>query len=212
VNAKYIHLDVDDDGIGIYKKIKEAFQLMDERQAAVELAKGKCTTAREKHTGQGIFFTSRVFDQFKIFSNRLVLRHQLEPDDWSIENCEDEVCGTRVCMKLSVFTERTVKEVFDHYASEDEDYEFTKTNVPLSLAQYGKESLVSRSQAKRVLARLEEFKEVVFDFEGVEFVGQAFADEIFRVYRRNHPEAQLDYVNANEQVGKMVRRALSSKT
>ena len=112
--------------------------------------------------------------------------------------------------RLALSTNRTTKEVFDRFASEDDDYEFSKTAVPLSLAKFGKEALVSRSQAKRILTRLEEFKEVDLDFEGVEFVGQAFADEIFRVYQRNHPELHLGYSNAITQVEKMIRRAMGS--
>ena len=57
-----------DDGIGIFRKIKNACNLDDERHAVLELAKGKFTTDPENHTGEGIFFTSRCFDLFNIFS------------------------------------------------------------------------------------------------------------------------------------------------
>ena len=62
----------------------------------------------------------------------------------------------------------------------------------MKLARYGNENLISRSQAKRLLARLEKFKIVMLDFEDVATIGRAFADEIFRVFTNNHPEIQCD--------------------
>ena len=56
------------------------------------------------------------------------------------------------------------------------------THIPLRLAEYGEDNLVSRSQAKRVLARVDRFEEVILDYSGIRAVGQAFADEIFRVF------------------------------
>lgn len=86
--------------------------------------------------------------------------------------------------------------------------QFAKTHIQIKLLKYGDDNFVSRSQAKRVLSRLEVFKEVLFDFAGVQSVGQAFADEIFRVYQNSHPQARLGYANANENVLSMIRRAL----
>jgi len=60
----------------------------------------------------------------------------------------------------------------------------TRQSVPVKLAQYGNDKLVSRSQAKRLLARVELFKVVMLDFTNVPTIGQAFADEIFRVFRK----------------------------
>ena len=44
-----------DDGIGIFKKIQTELGLLDERHSVLELAKGKLTTAPERHSGKGIF-------------------------------------------------------------------------------------------------------------------------------------------------------------
>jgi hypothetical protein len=86
---------------------------------------------------------------------------------------------------------------------------FSRTSVPVTLAQYGEENLVSRSQAKRLLARFDKFKEVVLSFKGVERIGQAFADEIFRVFKKAHPDLSILYIEANHEVEKMIKRALS---
>lgn len=67
--------------------------------------------------------------------------------------------------------------------------------------------LISRSEAKRLLAGLDRFAEVVLDFNGVEEIGQGFADEVFRVWARAHPKVRLKPVNMSEAVEFMVRRA-----
>ena len=46
---------VADEGEGIFVKIQRALGLHDPREAILELAKGKLTTAPERHTGEGIF-------------------------------------------------------------------------------------------------------------------------------------------------------------
>ena len=75
--------------------------------------------------------------------------------------------------------------------------------------RYGTDKLVSRSQAKRVLARVELFKTVVFDFKGVDYIGQAFSDEIFRVFANAHPDIKLLPIHANSEVKRMIARARS---
>jgi anti-sigma regulatory factor (Ser/Thr protein kinase) len=64
-----------DHGIGIFNKIKNMLGLLDERHAVLELTKGKLTTDPRGHTGEGIFFTSRMFDTFYILSGEVFLSH-----------------------------------------------------------------------------------------------------------------------------------------
>ena len=198
-----------DDGVGIFKKIQSALNLLDERHAILELSKGKLTTDPKNHTGEGIFFTSRMFDSFDILSGGVFFTHQFGDDkDWILER-EKLQTGTFVWMKLNNHTARTTKKIFDQYSS-GEDYGFNKTVVPVKLAQYGGDKLISRSQAKRVLARVELFKIVIFNFQGVEAIGQAFADEIFRVFAQKHPEIELLTTHANSVVKRMIVRAKSA--
>ena len=69
---------ISDDGYGIFKKIQDAMGLLDERHSVLELSKGKLTTDPERHTGEGIFFTSRMFDLFDILSGGVFIRTKLE--------------------------------------------------------------------------------------------------------------------------------------
>ncbi len=197
-----------DDGVGIFKKIQSAMNLLDERHAILELSKGKLTTDPKHHSGEGIFFTSRMFDCFDILSGGVTFFHEFgEAEDWVLE--QDKLsAGTGVWMKLNNHTARTTRKIFDQYSSGDE-YGFNKTVVPVKLAQDGNDPLISRSQAKRVLARVELFKVVVFNFAEVPAIGQAFADEIFRVFAQKHPQIQLMATHANSEVKRMIARAKS---
>lgn len=196
-----------DNGEGIFKKIQRELDLSDERHSVLELAKGKLTTDPDNHTGEGIFFSSRMFDDFAILSGGVYFSHKHDQvEDW-IQERQKFQSGTGVFMELSNNTARTSKRIFDKFTSGDE-YGFTKTVVPVRLTQYGDDKLVSRSQAKRLLVRVERFKTVIFDFDGVDTIGQAFADEIFRVFKLQHSEIELIYLNANEQVTQMITRAL----
>jgi hypothetical protein len=199
-----------DDGVGIFKKVQAALNLLDERHAILELSKGKLTTDPKHHSGEGIFFTSRMFDSFDILSGGVYLTHQYgQAEDWILEREKASDDGTAVWMKLHNHTSRTLKKVFDQYSSGPDEYRFNKTVVPVNLARYGNDQLISRSQAKRLLARVELFKVVVFDFKDVPTIGQAFADEIFRVFALKHPEIDLVSIHANSEVKRMIGRAKS---
>jgi len=206
-SAAITEMRIMDDGVGIFKKIQAALNLIDERHSVLELAKGKFTTDPKNHSGEGIFFTSRMFDSFDILSGGVYFSHQFGgPSDWILER-DKPSHGTTVWMKLNNHTSRTTKKIFDQFTSGDEDFTFSKTIVPVKLAKYGDDNLISRSQAKRLLARIELFKTVILDFTEVPTIGQAFADEIFRVFATDHPGIELISSHANSEVKKMIDRA-----
>lgn len=207
-SAVNTRIEIQDNGVGIFKKIQKQLGLSDERHAVLELAKGKFTTDPANHTGEGIFFSSRACDDYAIFSGGVYFSHEFgKKEDWILE--AKGLQGTTVIMKLNNHTSRRLKKVFDEYATVD-GYGFNKTVVPVQLAQYGDDSLVSRSQAKRVLNRVDRFKTVLFDFKGVDSIGQAFADEIFRVFATQHPGIEIVDIRANKEVSNMILRARSA--
>ncbi len=209
--ARSTRISVSDAGIGIFRKIAAALELEDDRHAVVELAKGKVTTDPDNHTGEGIFFSSRVFDHYLIVSGEVLFTHDADSDqDWIFggEKPQEGVGGTAVVMEIRNSSEKTLQDVFDQYATDSEDYRFDKTIVPIRLMAYGDDRLVSRSQAKRLLSRIDRFRHVILDFESVESIGQAFADEIFRVFASKNPEIEIVPTQANEQVSRMINRAI----
>jgi anti-sigma regulatory factor (Ser/Thr protein kinase) len=205
---KQVMISVDDDGEGIFRRIARILKLPDPRESLLELSKGKLTTDPENHTGEGIFFTSRVFDTFLIRSGDLDFTHADHLDNDYLYQLDEHKAGTMVVMIIALDSQKDLGKVFDEYSSGPDEFRFERTVVPVRLALYEGERLVSRSQAKRLLNRVERFKYVVLDFTAVDFIGQAFADEVFRVFQRRHPEISLTPVNMSGQVKKMVNRAL----
>lgn len=201
-------MQISDNGVGIFKKIQQALNLPDERYSVLELAKGKLTTDPKHHSGEGVFFSSRMFDEFAIGAENVYFSHSSDDEsDWIFQS---NFHGTNVFMEINNSSHRNSKDVFDKYAASEEDFGFNKTVVPIRLAQYGNDKLISRSQAKRVVGRLEVFKTVLFDFKGVPTIGQAFADEIFRVFANEHPNISVYPANANSEVLRMIERVKSA--
>jgi anti-sigma regulatory factor (Ser/Thr protein kinase) len=202
-------ISIMDDGVGIFKKIQEALVLPDEKQAIFELSKGKLTTDSENHSGQGIFFTSRMVNGFDILSGGVYFSHELGKEvDWMLDR-DTVKNGTTVFLKVENHTARTVKKVYEQYSVGD-SYGFNKTIVPVKLAKYGTDQLVSRSQAKRVLVRVDQFSQVIFDFAGVDMIGQAFADQIFRVFASEHPDVDLIPAHANPDIMGLIQATIKS--
>ena len=113
-------------------------------------------------------------------------------------------------MRLSNGTSRRLKTVFDKFAS-PEIMALDRTVVPVRLAQYSDEPLVSRSQTKRLLAGLNKFKVVVLDLQSVESIGQAFADQVFRVFILDNPGIDIVPLNANKAVEHMANRTVAEE-
>lgn len=198
-----------DDGVGVFRKIKNTFNLANEHEAILELSKGKLTTNKSKHSGEGIFFASRAVDMFILTSYGISFTHNEKIENDVLFMGKDNVEGTLVGMQLKNNSTRQLVDVFNKFSGDD--YGFDKTIIPIELARYGDENLVSRSQAKRVMARVNLFKNVVLNFENVPLIGQAFSDEIFRVFANEHPDIELAYINANPDVENMIKRAKNVK-
>jgi hypothetical protein len=58
--------------------------------------------------------------------------------------------------------------------------------------------------------RFERFQSVILDFDGVAEIGQAFADEVFRVFRVAHPKTALVPIHMTDAVREMVGRVTAN--
>lgn len=211
----YIHISknylntlayIKDDGIGIFQKIKDHFSLDSLDEAICELFKGRLTTDSTNHSGEGIFFSSKMMDNFFILSSGKIFTNNKYDNSKIINLAEQSIKGTCVIMELSNFSHKTSSEIFQKYENDNGD--FTKTKIPLK--NIFDSSPVSRSQAKRICYRLEIFKEIVFDFEEIEWMGQGFAHQLFVVFQNEHPDILITAINMNETVTKMYNHVLST--
>jgi hypothetical protein len=92
-------------------------------------------------------------------------------------------------MEIFLNADRLLKAILDECTgSEEQDYVFNKIVAPVMSALYERERLISRSQAKRILNRFEQFETVLLDFKGVDMIGKAFADEVFRVFAKKQSQ------------------------
>lgn len=194
---------VRDRGIGVFTSIRSSLGLPDEPAAAAQLLKGKTTTAPDRHTGQGIFFTSKAGDHFVLRSHRLAVEFGGKPGVLLREIRLLE--GTEARFRVSRTSRRILRELFDEFAPEEADFRFERTRV---LVRLQTPHLTSRSEARRLLAGLEKFRKVSLDFRGVKSLGQGFADEVFRVFRRTHPSIELTTRNVSPSLNPMIRQAL----
>lgn len=202
-------ISIQDNGIGIFQNIYEYFQLSDPREAVFQLTKGKMTTDPTKHTGEGIFFTSRAFDTFEIYANHLhYFRNNIE-NDWALESCHKNKPGSTICMSIHKDSLINLVELFKQY-QDPETLAFNHTEIIVGLSKLSDEPFISRSQAKRVIIGLEKFQQITLDFSGVRLVGQGFVDEVFRVFKLSHPTTTINYINANSDVIFMIKRGIAT--
>jgi hypothetical protein len=196
---------VRDYGVGAFLKLREGLRLASDFEAVQELSKGKRTTDRLRHTGEGIFFTSKAVDLFRLTSAGV---------RWTVDNLRHDVAlglvtpmeGTSVVCQVDPQTERTLPGVFKEFT---EDHAFVRTRPVAKLFEIGT-VFVSRSEARRLLDGLDvDFDTVEVDFAGVTDVGQGFVDELLRVWPAAHPGKTVIPANMNPAVEFMIQRGLS---
>lgn len=194
-----------DRGVGIFRNIMDKRGLDSELAAIQDLVKGKQTTTPDAHSGEGIFFTSKVADRLEIKSHEKRLVFDNRNDDVFLKSGKF-FKGTAVRFAIARDSQRRLEDAFKRYTNDN--YEFDKTALTVRLFR-GDVEYVSRSQARRLLAGLDAFRSIVLDFRDVEMVGQSFADEIFAIWLADHQGIRVTYVNANEDVEFMIKRALA---
>ena len=198
-NAIFVIKDL---GIGAIESIKKGFEITDDFLALEHLFKGKQTTAPEAHSGQGIFFTSKVVDTYKIATSGMEFTIDNTRADEFLRDIKQRK-GTTVTCRIKKNTRRKIKDVFDKFTGDD--FEFDQNIVKINLSRH--ERLMSRSEAKRLLLGLDEYSVLDFNFKNVAEVGQGFCDEIFRVYANRNPGKILSYHNASDVVRYMIERS-----
>lgn len=206
VGSHDVHFSIRDFGIGLFHSIEKKLGLKNETEALGQLLKGKTTTMKERHAGEGIYFTSRAGDLLVIDSHLIQLDFDNRKKDVLVAQ-RKTLGGTNVRFEISKKSRRDLGAIFSEYAPEQYDYRFEKTRVRVELLA---SDFVSRSEARRLLRGLEKFHEVVLDFKKVKSIGQAFADEVFRVFPSLHPSILVRAENAGPVIDMMIRHVQRS--
>ncbi|MBI2473655.1 DUF4325 domain-containing protein [Candidatus Uhrbacteria bacterium] len=210
IDHNQLSFTVDDFGIGVYRNIMSERHLHSEIEAIQDLLKGKTTTAPKLHSGEGIFFTSKAGDQFILdsYGYQLIVDNTI-PDLFVTTPKGRMKSGTKVIFMINLKEKKHLNDLFRKYSDtmSDEGYGFDKTEIRVRLYTLGGVH-ISRSQARRVLSGLEKFKIVIMDYSDVPMIGQAFADEIYRVFNNKHPNIRIENEHMNEAVHFMIERSI----
>ncbi|MFM9059042.1 MAG: ATP-binding protein [Planctomycetaceae bacterium] len=198
-------IEVTDDGVGVFRRIREARDLPDDVESVFVLEKGRFTTQPDRHTGEGIFFSSKVANRYRLESGRVAWLTDNRAGDMTIELLPEPRSGTLVAMTFVPGRVPVLSDVFRHW-TDPETLAFDRTRTTVRLASFGVQ-LLSRSEARRVTTGLERFRLVTVDFTGVDLVGQGFCDEVFRVFAAGHPGTALAPTGMSESVAFLVDRA-----
>ena len=204
---------VEDKGIGVFKNVMAKRKLPSESDAARELIKGKLTTKPLYHSGEGIFWTSKIADRFSLTSYNYRLSVNNTINDFTLEKLSltDRFFGTKVFFSIEKTTKKSLQKLFRNFSFDHQKLTLDTTVIPIKLFDEG-DVWISRSQAKKVLVGLEKYKKIIFDFAGINIIGQAFADEIFRVFNIHHPSIILEPIHMTSSVKLMVSHAQNDPT
>jgi len=171
----------------------------------LELSKGKLTSEVDRHTGRGLFFTSKLADIFDLHANELAFQQRgWDAAGWRPGRALKRR-GTSIYAAIALDTTRTLESVLNAWSLDGLGVGFDRTVVPVRLMTSDTVGLESRAQARRVAARLGEFQLAEIDFDGIARIGHGFADELFRVQPSIHPGLKLSPVNMSPAVEAMVR-------
>jgi anti-sigma regulatory factor (Ser/Thr protein kinase) len=137
-----LQVSIHDDGIGVFTKIARDSGLAPD-QVVGELSKGKLTTDPSRHTGEGIFFTSKAVSLFLLESDgtAFVVEGGIDQPDWAVAPSAVER-GTRVTWDVPMEPSHPLSEVLARFAS-GETFEFSRTVTHVALFSG------SRSPARR---------------------------------------------------------------
>jgi len=205
-----------DDGVGIFKHIQNFMkesknEIVSLRECVSLLFAGKFTTAKQYHTGEGIFFTSHIMDEFIIYSDdNFFTRNNftsIQVEDENLHNQLEMETGTIVKMTLSNDTKKTLSEIFNTFAPVDEG--FVKTTIPVA-HMFAGGNPVSRSEARRLLESISPFHDITLDFSGVEEIGQGFAHELFVLGKQRYPHINLRTIKTCKNVEDMITRVINT--
>lgn len=198
------HMVINDNGNGIFGHISSILNLNSIQSAALEIAKGQVTTDQENHSGDELNTVIHLFDVAVIESNGIFLKYINKTSNYSTGPSLQQK-GTRIHLKINPDSKRTCEKTFKKLF----DIENRYTNVPVCILRQNKnEQINSRNQAKTIISNLNNIKKVKFDFNNVDLIGPAFADELIRGLSKREKVVEVQWINSNEMIDIMMSHAV----
>jgi anti-sigma regulatory factor (Ser/Thr protein kinase) len=207
----HIQLLVSDNGCGLFDKLHRDFGLRDPALAMLELSKGKLTSQPGRHGGHGLFFVARLADVFDLHANEEAFQRRAWDGDGWLEGRPLNHRGTSIYAAIALDTERTLRNVLHAHSLEGDDYNFDRTSIPLRLAAKPGVAFDSRAEARRIAHRMEQFRRIEVDFDGIDEIGFSFADELFRVLPSQQQGVQMVPFNMSLNIALMVESVSAAR-
>ena len=119
-DALYTEISITDNGVGIFRNIQDYFRKksgisLNSEQAAMELYKGRMTTDPARHSGEGIFFVSKMLSEFAVWSDNTVYSYRCDDRDRFVQShlisyyTKMEGIGTMAVMKTGKRLKKNVQ-------------------------------------------------------------------------------------------------------
>ncbi|MDI6739188.1 MAG: ATP-binding protein, partial [Candidatus Edwardsbacteria bacterium] len=150
VDPYTLRYTIRDYGIGLFASVAAKYRMADEQNAVGAILKGKTTTDPSNHSGEGIFFSSKLADRMSFRSHALELTtDNLQKDAYTAQ--KKYITGTLVSFEIRRKSRRDQTKIFNCYSPEKYDHRFDRTGISVKLASA---DYISRSEARRLLAGL----------------------------------------------------------
>ena len=134
-------------------------------------------------------------------ANEYSWKQSTKHHDYAIGALPRVKLGTLVRCTLDRLAPVSLQEVM-RSVSDPQTNRLNQTLIRVKLFEDG--LFISRTEAKLIGARLEGFEQVELDFDGVDSIGQGFADELFRIWARQNEGINIVVTNANHAVAAMI--------
>ena len=198
------HMVINDNGKGIFGHINSILNLNSIQSAVFELAKGRVTTDKENHSGDELNAVIHLFDMALIESNGIFLKFINKTSSFTSGSSMQQK-GTRIHLKINPDSKRTCGKTFKKLF----DIQHRYTSIPVSILRQNKnEQINSRNQAKSILSNLNNVRKIKFDFNNVDLIGPAFADELIRGLNKKEKAIEIQWINSNEMIDIMMSHAV----
>jgi len=205
---KNVHIILSDNGKGLFGHIQSSLKLKNTQIAVLELAKGHVTTDPDHHSGDELNTVIHLFDKVTIDASGKSLTYINETQDWLIDHSTQQQ-GTRIQLQIKPSSRRTCREIFQKLFNGEQE----SVSIPINLLKVPGDELVnSREQAQSILRNISDFKTIEFDFNNIDLIGPAFADELVRKTKSKNQVADIKWINCSDTVDVLMSRALTRLT
>jgi len=202
---KDMHIILSDNGKGMFGHIQSLLKLKNTQIAAVEVAKGHVTTDPDHHSGDELNTVIHLFDKVTIDASGKSLTFINKTQNWLIDHSTQQQ-GTRIHLQINPSSRRTCKEIFQKLFNKEKQ----SVRIPINLLKVpGNELVNSREQAQSILRNINDLKSIEFDFNNIDLIGPAFADELVRKTKAKNQVADIKWINCNETVDVLMSRAFN---